>query len=276
MTWSPPGYYAGKLELEFETKTEDGDVAAVARRLLAEAPDDHRRERLLEDAAAHLARTDPKTALDFVLAHPDPRGKLNDRAMGDSIAAWAKQDMDAAAAWAWDWVRKGGDFNPASQVWKELSWKSDEEIQAFLLKAPDEASRLHALEMTALESARDPEKSLRLIALLPDEPRLHAMQQYGLIQAGESVMKTSEWLLTLPDGPDKDAAIRGFAPVLAKSDAQSALIWAASIASETQRSELVRRLGSEWFQKSPESAQQWMQESEVLTDADRAAITAKP
>ena len=273
----PPGYYPGKLELEFEMKAEDGDVAAVARRLLAKAPDDHRRDELLVDVVRALGETDPKAALEFVLAHPDPRGKLSERALTDSIGEWAKQDMNAAAAWAWEWERKGSDIEPSSQVWKRLGGKTEAEILETLAKAPNEAARLHALERTALECAgREPEKSLRLVALLPDEPRRDAMEQYGTISAGESVIKASEWLDTLPAGPDRDAAIRGFAPVLAKSDAESAVIWAASIADEAQRSELVRRLGSEWMKKAPGAAQQWIQSSEALTDADRAAITAKP
>ena len=274
---APPGYYPGKLDLEFELKAEDGDVAAVARRLLASAPDDHRRDELLGDVARALGETNPKAALEFVLAHPDPRGKLSEQALSEAIGEWAKQDMHAAAAWAWEWERKGSDIDPSSIVWRRLGWKPEAEILETLSTAPNEAARHHALERTALEcGGREPEKSLRLVALLPDEPRRHAMEQYGLIAASESVIKTSEWLDTLPAGPDRDAAIRGFAPVLAKSDAESAVIWAASIADETQRSELVRRLGTEWMNKAPSAAQQWMQSSEALTDADRAAISAKP
>lgn len=272
-----PGYYPGKLELEFEMKAEDGDVAAVARRLLAKAPDDHRRDQLLSDAASYLARTDPKAALDFVLAHPDPRGKISEAALTHSIGEWAKVDMGAAAAWAWAWDHKGSGIDPSSQVWKHLGLKSDAEILEIVSRASDEDSRLRALGRTALEcAAREPEKSLRLLSLLPDELRPEAMEGYGNIRAGESLIKASEWLYTLPAGPDKDAAIRGFAPVLAKTDAESAVIWAASIQEEAQRSELVRRLGSAWLQKSPDAARAWLEQNESLTAADRAAITAKP
>ena len=272
----PSGYYPGKLELAWESGAEEGDVAAVARKLLAKAPDDHRRDELIADTARYLAGGDPKAALDFVLANPDPRGKYSPRALTESVSTWARQDLPAAAGWAWEWVRKGGDINPASGVWKELGTRSDGEIFEMVSRAPDEKSRLQAIEMTALHSTNDPDKSQRLIATLPDEPRFRAMELYGTIQANESVTRTSEWLNTLPDGPDKDAAIRGFAPIVAKEDAESAMIWAASLDAEALRADLLRQLGREWFQKSPGAAQPWLESSEAFTEADRAAILAKP
>ncbi len=272
----PSGYYPGKLELSWESGAEHGDVAAVARKLLAKAPDDHRRDELIADAARYMANADPKAALDFVLANPDPRGKYSPRALAETASSWARQDLPAAVGWAWEWIHRKEINNPANAVWKELWERSETEIIELASGAPDESSRLHAIEMTALQSTRDPEKSLRLIGTLPDESRFRAMALYGTIQANESVTRTSEWLNTLPDGPDKDAAIRGFAPIVAREDAEAAMIWAASLDAEVPRTELVRQLGREWFQKSPRAAQPWIESSEALTGADRAAILAKP
>ena len=130
----PNGHYPGALELEYECEAEDGDVAGVAAKLLARAPDDHRRDEMVRTAARHIARVDPKAALEFVLAHPDPRGKVAEDALSETIGTWAEQDMNAAAAWAWE--RKGGDVNPSIEVWKALAMKSGAEIQALLAKAP--------------------------------------------------------------------------------------------------------------------------------------------
>ena len=68
----------------------------------------------------------------------------------------------------------------------------------------------------------------------------------------------------------------GSALVLAKSEPDSAVIWAASIQDEAQRSALVQKLGSQWYQKAPDAARAWLEQNETLTAADRAAITAKP
>lgn len=272
----PSGHYPGALELEYECGLEDGDVAGVAHRLLGKARDDHRRDELIRTAARHIAKKDPKAALEFVMSHPDPRGKIADLALAETIGSWAETDMNAATAWAWEREGNSGD-RASTQVWKALAAKDDAEIQAQLAKAPNDNSRLQALEVTAAQAMQgDKAKSLRLIAQLPDEPRQRSMELYGQFHAGQSVVKTSEWLLTLPAGADKDAAIRGFAPVLAKSEPDSAVIWAASLQDEAQRSALVQKLGSQWYQKAPDAARAWLEQNETLTAADRAAITAKP
>jgi hypothetical protein len=271
----PDGGYPGKLLLDWEAQAEDGDVRGTARELLANITNNLHRDELLDDVAGFLSRDDPRAALDFVLSPPGLEGgAVNQGALATVMDEWAKKDLDAAAAWAWS--QKGNNLDGATHVWKALSRKSEEEILEFTGRAPDEAARVLSLQRTALEAAHEPEKSLHLMAALPDESRWQAMQSYGQIQAGESLMKTSEWLLTVPDGPDKDAAIRGFAPVLVKSEAESAMIWASSITAEAQRAELLRALGRQWYQKSPEAAQQWMNATDKLTDADRAAIIAKP
>ena len=137
--------------------------------------------------------------------------------------------------------------------------------------------RDYSLQHIALEAAaREPEKALRLLEQLPDAPRFEAYERYGAIRAGESVVKTSEWLLELPDGAEKDAAISGFVPVLAKSEPDSAIVWAASMQEESTRSELVRQLGSAWLQKAPEAARAWLEQNGNLTPADRAAIISQP
>jgi RNA polymerase sigma-70 factor (ECF subfamily) len=270
----PNGNFPGVLELEFESQQEDGDVAAVAARLLAKAPDDHRRDQLLASAAGHIAEGDPRAALEFVVAHPDPRGQLSQMAMDAAAGEWARRDFTGALQWAYGWQ---GPKHFTDQVWKEAGRQTEEEILRITSTAPDAAMRDYSLQHIALESAaRDPEKALRLLSLLPDEPRHAGYERYGAIRAGESVVRTSEWLVDLPASPDKDAAIAGFAPVLAKSEPDAAVIWAASIQDGTARSELVRQLGSAWLGKSPDAARAWMEQSEHLTAADRAAILATP
>jgi len=281
----PDGGYPGQLLVHWEANAEGGDPVGLAKKLLAEMTDDKDRGSLLSDVARRLSGEDPQAALEFVLAHPNAKGIANQEALATVVDAWVKQDFDAAAAWAWS--QKGNNEDGATHVWKALSHKSEDEILAFLAKAPDESARLHSLQRTAIESANqflhrysslsgspDPEKSLHLIASLPDEPRHQAMESFGQIRAGESLMETSEWLLELPDGPDKNAAIRGFAPVLAKSEAESAMIWAASITEENQRTALLQQLGQAWIQNAPDAARQWINSSEKLTAADRAAINA--
>ncbi len=269
------GGFPGQLLLEWESSAEDGDVAAMAESLLEDMPAGYDRESLLEHTARSLAGSgDPRSGLDFVLAHAGPDETKVARALAAAGGAWATEDLAGAAAWAWT---QGGKNPEAVQaVWARLGEKKEEEILTFLNTAPDEAGRAAALSQAALHIHEDTEKALRLLAALPEEPRYQAMETYGQRRAESSLMETSEWLLTLPEGPDKDAAVRGFAPVLVKSDAESAMVWAASTAEGAARVDLLRRLGQEWLQKAPEAAQAWMQSSEVLTDADRAAITTKP
>jgi RNA polymerase sigma-70 factor (ECF subfamily) len=272
---SPEGGYPGQLLMHWEIKAGDGDVRSLARELRANITENYQLEELLKDVAGFLSQDDPRAALDFLLSPPGlVGGAVNQTALATVMDKWAEKDLDAAATWAWE--QKEANADGTTQVWKALSARSEEEILAFLAKAPDEAARVYTLQRTALESVSEPEKSLQLIAALPDEARRETMERYGQIRAGESLMKTSEWLLTVPDGPDKDAAIRGFAPVLVKSEAESAMIWAASITAEGQRSELLRTLGQEWYQKAPDAAQQWLEATDKVTDADRAAITAEP
>lgn len=283
---TPAGGYPGQLLIEWERQAEDGDVKTRAKELIAQIKDSHKRGEvqtdyhygeLLSDVADILVEDDPRAALEFVLSPPGLEGGVvNQRALASVMDAWAKEDLAAAAAWAWTQTQNRSNEDGATHVWKALSDKNEDEILAFLAKAPDEAARLYSLQRTALESAENPEKALHLMAGLPDEPRREALQKFGQIRAGESLMKTSEWLLTLSDGPDKDAAIRGFAPVLAKEEAASAMIWASSITDPNARTQLLGTLGQAWLQKAPDTARQWLNSSDKLTDADRAAIAAAP
>ncbi len=272
----PNGEFPGALELKYEMEIENGNVLGVARKLLAQTPDGPAREALLFKASQHIASKNPKAALDFVLAHPDSQGNLASFALANTVQVWAQQDLDAATAWVWTWKQQTKGDDPTSKVWEIIAKKSYDEIQLLLATAPTEAARQHALYTCAMYAGQNAEKSLRLIGLLKDDSRHRALADYGRNQGRLSAEATAQILITLPAGADKDATIRGFAPVLAETEPDSATIWAASIQDEAQRSTLVRQLGRQWYQKEPEAAKAWLEKTKTLTHEDHAAITGNP
>lgn len=270
---APPGYYPGKLVLAWEAKQEGGNIAGTAHELLTTLPDDHRRETVVEDTARYLSDTDPKAALEFVMSHPDPRGKLAERALDIAAQAWAEEDLDAAAGWALSLPTEKQHLG--SRVWHMLALQDEARIREVLSRVPDETFRNSMLaSAAAMGAATDPERSMRLLTGLPDDLRHGAISNIAHERATTALSGTGDWINAMPEGPDRDAAVFGFVRELEKSDAESAAIWAASTASGEKRAAALRSIAGAWLKTAPEDAQRWVQSADSLTPEERAAFTA--
>jgi hypothetical protein len=90
------------------------------------------------------------------------------------------------------------------------------------------------------------------LAIKEPELRKECMRQAVLEWSDRNPDLASGWITTLPNGPDKDAAIGGLVTRLAPADPGAASEWAASISDEALRSEIIRRLGEQPSSKAKE------------------------
>ena len=93
--------------------------------------------------------------------------------------------------------------------------------------------------------------------------------------ADKSPEEAGTWLASQPAGPSRDQGAIVFALKTFESDPETSLDWAASINANEQRQKGVDGLLDAWLKKAPKAARAWVQQSDQLSDADRARLLDK-
>ena len=134
-----------------------------------------------------------------------------------------------------------------------------------------------ALEQTL--ALADPEKRSGIIShnyidQQPEDQRIQALetlppgmatpQHYGSVaheHSATATRETSEWINSLPPGPQKDGAIRGMLQVLQITEPSDALVWAASVQAPEERAARLAEVVNAWNGQDPVAAAAGIQAS---------------
>jgi hypothetical protein len=107
-------------------------------------------------------------------------------------------------------------------------------------------------------------------ALPPGATREKALAQVAENWTRSGVAPVTQWLDTLPPDSGKFAAIEGFAKAIISTSPDEALAWIHAVPSENERLDRLCRVWRAWTDR--EAAEQWVETSRELTDAERAAL----
>lgn len=116
------------------------------------------------------------------------------------------------------------------------------------------------------------------VQLLPEVTAEHRAQSINTIAelwTANNAVAASEWVNSLPPGPDRDLAAAGFVRRLAESDPERAAQWAVSISSDSERRSALRKVHDTWYRLDSAAASKWLQSESRLTPEDMAALKTR-
>jgi hypothetical protein len=216
----------------------DGEKAG---KLLAQNGDLKKAPEFVAAMAAGWARTEPDKALAWALSLPP---EISAAGIKTASAALAEKDFAAALA--------------------SLSTLQVDQKAAALNGVVSTAGGSHLKEL------------LPLVEGLPESvDRTAAVGSLVNTWADKSPEEAGTWLANQPAGPSRDQGAIVFALKSLDSDPEASLAWAASINANDQRQKGVDGLLDAWLKKDPKAARAWVQQSDRLSDADRARLLEK-
>jgi hypothetical protein len=116
-----------------------------------------------------------------------------------------------------------------------------------------------SVEQMASRMIFGPEDGLELFnSMTPEERSLGAWYQAGRGQAEVDLGQASEWLDTLPPGPERDAAATGLVDRLTAEgddrDGEAAFAWAVNMSGAEERRRYIEQAARAWAKDDPEAA----------------------
>jgi hypothetical protein len=154
-----------------------------------------------------------------------------------------------------------------------LSSEMPEGIFASIMGLPESVGRDKAMTSVLQQWAqRDPLRAVEAVSKL-DAPEVeaHAFRQVAFGWSSGDSLRASQWVDSLPPGPNRDAASAGLAEELATEQPDMAFRWAESIDHVSLRRETLRQVLAAWRNDNPQAAESALRES-GLNEADRQAL----
>lgn len=190
-------------------------------------------------------------------------------------AGWARTEPDKALAWALSLppnISAAG-IKTASGAMAEKDFSAAlSSVRA--LQGDQKAAALNGI--VAAVGGPHLKELLPLVEGLPESvDRAAAVGSLVNSWTDKSPEEASTWLASQPAGPSRDQGAIVLALKSLDSDPESALDWAATINANDERQQGVDGLLDAWLNKDPKAARAWVQQSERLSDADRARLLEK-
>jgi len=163
-------------------------------------------------------------------------------------------------------------------VWREIAERRGVPDEAWQVMAAADR-RLLAAEAVESRARSDPRQALDFFqAMSPEERSLGAWHAAGAAWMQQDEEAASEWMRTLPPGPERDAAATALVEHLTKSgpgrDGEAAFAWAASMSGEAERAYYIEDAARAWALEDPAAARAAVAAA-PLEAAQRAALLRK-
>ena len=150
---------------------------------------------------------------------------------------WAGRDAAAAIAWGRQLPEGTARDQFLASAVGRMAQQDPKTAAAQLPQLPLAQQEAAAGQIARSLARSSPEEAARWASQLPEDSNVRG-NAYGQILADwveGDPYRASEWLVKLPSGQSRDAAVSTFAIRLRDTDPDSAAVWAGSIANEGQR-----------------------------------------
>ncbi len=242
--------------------------------LVRTAPSSTMRDGLLHEALTTLMKTSPEVAAAWVNALPP--GELQDTArvtLDHSNYNPAQLALERAAASAAHGGEDAASLGLVRSAAKRLLATDPAAATAQIMTWADSPARDAALETAGLgwANAATPE-ALTWAESLPPDAQPPALGGIMESWAAAEPAAASEYLATLPPGPERDAPAAGFARGLIGVDPAAALQWGATVQDAALRATMLQELAARWKQDDPAAARAVVESVPGLTSEERASL----
>lgn len=217
---------------------------------------------------------DPAGALAWI--NEQPNATIREKQMEGVMTAWVKHDVAAAAEYAR--THLDGTLKRESHVALAANYMAANDPQAaiaYIQTLPDGSVKRFAQATTATKWAyNDPAAAAAWVSSLPADDQAEASVGVIAMWAPQDPQAAGNWINTL-EGAARDSAISAYSANLAPRDPGTALGWAQSIESASLRTATVDALVSQWLQRDPTRATEWINSSQ-LPEADKTRLLTPP
>lgn len=215
--------------------------------------------------AAKWVRTDPQLATAWIRELPP--GPVRDEAAAAMTESWARADPEAASVWALGEAEFNGDTKLLGIAIETYTKQAPEAAEAFLREMASATDPAPVLDNHIRARAElDPAGTAAwLESIPPDDPIYaddHARSLMEVWATSDSIA-ASEWLSRQSPGPQRDAAIDGFAETIQSFEPEAAATWANAIADPMRRVARLRESILTWANQAPEAAADWLQSADL-------------
>lgn len=195
-----------------------------------------------------------------------------------AASQWSEKEPAAARQWAQDLPEEKQRAEALKGIWEQLVQKHPDEAAAQLSKDAADAPFIEGSSKSIIEklTEKDPQQAVRWAAALQQPgARKEAFGALGDYYGGKDPAAGGQWLNTVPEGVERDRAIKGFVERAKSGHAEDAAEWATAIQdTEARRSALDATLGT-WCKADIAAAIEWLQTSPSISEEDRQAILKK-
>ena len=231
----------GSLSGILGEKNKITDPERAARRLESLGIFDDSTTQAMKTAAWEWAKRDRTAAREWALSLPDANARS--KALMGIYERWFESDKKAATAALLAEPRAGVDLTATVEhlaiVWENSDWQGAAE---WIKKLPVDAERTVAAAKMAERLAR------------------------------EDAVAGAQFLVAIPEGPVRDAAIAEYVDYSPVDDVEGKMEWALSVSDPARRKVTANKVIKRWFSNDPAAAFEWLESGSGMTPQQRAAF----
>jgi hypothetical protein len=196
-----------------------------------------------------------------------PAGIARDQAASAMVDSWTAIDPEAATVWALMESESSGNHALLAQSIRAYAAADPKRAEIFLREFSGASDAPGAVE-TYVEALtrQDPAAATAWLATLPaDDPLYNADHARILIQEWSQTdsVAASAWLSEQDQGPERDAAIVGFADTMLTFEPGVVAAWANSVSDPKTRLQLLDLSIVDWAKADPIQALEWVKTADI-------------
>ncbi len=217
-------------------------------------------------------------AMGFVRNLPDSED--GDRTKGFYMAMvtdeMLEQGLDQAKSWV-DTVKEPELRTGAlARVTMEIMNEDRAEAAEWIAQFGDEDAAAPAVSRLADSWAEeDPEAVMDWAENLSGKSKAEAYEEAMQSWAGQDPAAAGEYLSSLQESPERDAAVGGYATRVSREDPSSAMEWAKTINDAGVREETMVDVARDWYRSDKAAAEEWIASSGLSEKAVESITTRR-
>ena len=221
------------------------------------------------DILTRWAVKHPDAAIQWMLSLP--AGKTKDLALGRICRGMYYDNPQAA----WYLASVIGDEGIRNQAKRFVAWewykKDRAAARQWMLSLPEGPARDVALmslrDGLTMDRRIDFQNLMDLYLRISDtRVRTELLDSDSFLWCYQDRASATQWMQSLPAGPNKDSVAKGMSRALAANDPQAAFDIAAGIGGSDLRTTALKNVVEQWSQKYPAAATQWINRSSLPED----------
>jgi hypothetical protein len=217
-------------------------------------------------------------AMGFVRNLPDSEN--SDRTKGFYMAMvtdeMLEQGLDQAKSWV-DTVKEPELRTGAlARVTMEIMNEDRAEAAEWIAQFGDEDAAAPAVSRLADSWAdEDPKAVMDWAGNLSGKSKAEAYEEAMQSWASKDPAAAGEYLSSLQESPERDAAVGGYATRVSREDPSSAMEWAKTINDAGIREETMVDVARDWYRNDKTAAEEWIASSGLSEDAVKSITTRR-